>query len=460
MKAEWSEQGEGAMAFGSRPESVISSVMVAAIFGMVFYANFRDAGRPEERFTIKPLLGSPGGQKTTREGLAARVAEMESRLAERPEDSGAAILLADALMRQARVLGNGGLVIRAEEALRAALEEDPGDYDARRMLATVLLSQHRFREAIVAATVARDMRPADAWNYGVIGDGHLELGEYDQAFNAFQQMMDLRPSAAAYARAAYAAELQGQLDRALETMEMAADATTPHDPESQAWHEAQLGDLNYQMGRLDEARRHFDRANALFPDHPFAVIGIATVTAARGDYRTARRMYQAQLERTPTMELAAAVGDLAATLGEPDDAERYYRLAEDIARETVMRDGSVAGFLAERDRRIDEALKLAQEAAAWRQDIFTEDALAWVSFKAGRLAEADAASRRALRTGTRDRRILYHAAAIRTARGDLDGAQALVERSLAGNRNFDPLVAPAATDLYERLTSGQTLARR
>jgi hypothetical protein len=53
--------------------------------------------------------------------------------------------------------------------------------------------------------------------------------------------------------------------------------------------------------------------------------------------------------------------------------------------------------------------------AATRRDIFTEDALAWAYFKTGRLDDALRASRRALRTGTRDERILAHAAEIRAA---------------------------------------------
>jgi hypothetical protein len=53
--------------------------------------------------------------------------------------------------------------------------------------------------------------------------------------------------------------------------------------------------------------------------------------------------------------------------------------------------------------------------AAARHDIFTEDALAWAYFKTGRLDEAVSASKRALRTGTRDERILTHAAEIRAA---------------------------------------------
>jgi len=55
--------------------------------------------------------------------------------------------------------------------------------------------------------------------------------------------------------------------------------------------------------------------------------------------------------------------------------------------------------------------------AATRHDIFTEDALAWAYYKTNRLDRAAAALERALRTGTRDERILTHAAAIRAASG-------------------------------------------
>jgi hypothetical protein len=43
------------------------------------------------------------------------------------------------------------------------------------------MSQHRFRDAIDVGMRAMRAHPKDAWNYGVIGDAHLELGEYDQA---------------------------------------------------------------------------------------------------------------------------------------------------------------------------------------------------------------------------------------------------------------------------------------
>jgi hypothetical protein len=50
-----------------------------------------------------------------------------------------------------------------------------------------------------------------------------------------------------------------------------------------------------------------------------------------------------------------------------------------------------------------------------RRDIFTEDALAWAYFKAGRIEDAQKALALALRTGTCDRDIRAHAALIGAA---------------------------------------------
>ena len=75
----------------------------------------------------------------------------------------------------------------------------------------------------------------------------------------------------------------------------------------------------------------------------------------------------------------------------------------------------LARFLADRGRSPEEAVRIAESAAAVRHDIFTEDALAWALFKAGRVSEARAASARARRTGSRDARIVAHAREIDSA---------------------------------------------
>src|SRR5258706_2649923 len=201
------------------------------------------------------------GASTGRADLARRIVELRAAVTGRPEDAGAAVMLADALVRQTRISGNSGLAIEAETALRRVLTDDPANYDANRQLGSLLLSQHRFRDAVAAGEKNRLARPEDAINYGIIGDGHLELGEYDQAFAAFDKMMTLRPSAASYARVAYARELQGDLSGAVQSMTLAADATSPGDPEALAWHHAQLADLYQRLGKTHEAEVEYVAAS-------------------------------------------------------------------------------------------------------------------------------------------------------------------------------------------------------
>ena len=401
----------------TRLEWIVAAALIGVVAAVVPRLN--GGGTPDamEPASIAPPVGMPGAPPTSPDGLRQRIGEMENRLRDRPLDAGAAVLLADALLRQSRVTGDGRLPARAGSLLTSALKDTPGHYDALRLLGATYLSQHRFRDALETGRRARDLRPDDAWNYGVIGDASLELGEYGDAFAAFDKMVALRPGAAAYARVAYARELQGNLTGALQAMEMARQATTAHDPEAQSWYGAQAGDLLLRMEQLPEAEREYRRAAFVFANHPFAMIGQGKVTAARGDREGALAIFLDQFARTPTLDLAARIGDLYAEGGKAAEAERYYQLAEEIAGPAIAQtEAALALFLAEHDRKLPEAVKIAEAVAAVRHDIFTDDALAWAYYKTGRLDDAFSASQRALRTGTRDERVLAHAAAIRAAR--------------------------------------------
>ena len=400
---------------GFNPSVFVPLAIIAAVAAMVAYANWRDGKRSRQPYTAARLAGSTGSVRTSREDLDRRVKDMEARLASHPDDNGAALLLADALLRQTRVTGNPGLARRAEQVLTHVLIDDPASYDANRILGALYLSQHRFRDAIRVAEKNRAARPADPVNYGVIGDGHLELGEYDEAFAAFDHMMTLRPGAASYARVAYARELQGNLTGAVAAMILAADATSPTDPEALAWTRSQLGDLYVQLGKLHEAKAAYAAASQAFPGHPFAVMGYAKAIAAEGDVNGALELLRGLSEKSPTPDLAARTGELLERLGRHAAAERQYALAEAGWRGDAPEPKNLARFLAEHNRKIPEAIAIAESAAAERRDIFTEDALAWAYFKAGRIADAKRAIAMALRTGTRDAAIRAHAAAIEDA---------------------------------------------
>ena len=392
----------------------IACVSAAVVLGAVLAAVC--SGKPAARVEPAPLTRATAEATTSREDLDRAMTAAQQKLAANPADGRAALAFAQAALRRARVESNGGYTLRAEQVLKTVLDREPGDYDALKMLGAIYMSQHRFREAIEIADRAIKTKPKDAWNYGVLGDAHIELGEYPQAFDAFDTMARLRPDAAAYARVSYARELQGNLQGAIASMTMAAEATGAQDPESLAWHYAQIGNLLLKTGDVDAAEREYARADHAFPGHPFARAGQAKVAAARGQYDDALIIYRALMKASPTSETAIAAGDILMQKGDADGANAMYARAEAIERDAWLTEArlttNVARMLAERGVRTDEAVQLAEEAARNRKDIFTMDALAWSYYRAGRFQDAEKASLQARRTGSVDKRIVAHAAAI------------------------------------------------
>ena len=389
----------------------IAVAVAIAMAGSVFIWTGRGESVPE----LPGADARAAAVLTTRAALDQTIDRMRQRVAADPGDGEAAVLLADALTRAARVQSDAALPLEAERALKAALQHG-GEYAAHRMLAAVYLSQHRFADALAVAQKAQAERPQDGWNYATAGDALLELGRYDEAFDMFEQAVIHRPDAGVYARVAYAKELQGDLAGALRIMKMAAEATAPHDVEAAAWVRTQLGLLHLQRGELNDARREFAHAQHLFPGHPYPLAGRVRLSVARGDYRTALQLLD-ELPATP--ESLAMRGDLFAALGDVPRAEAMYGESERLERagweSEEPQPGALARFLAARDRNVPEAVRLAERAAAEREDVHTMDALAWAYFKAGRTADASKAIRRALRTGTVDPHIRCHAAMIAEA---------------------------------------------
>ena len=158
--------------------------VIVVTAGMVAWSWWKDAG--EKAAPVAATLAPV--PSTTRPELAAAVAALESRIQQRPNDGDAVVQLANLLIRVQRVDSDAAAAIKAEQRLRDFLARTPNHYEAQRALGPVLLSQHRFRDAMREANRAIAMDPRDAFNYGVTGDAHLELGEYEEAFAAFDRM--------------------------------------------------------------------------------------------------------------------------------------------------------------------------------------------------------------------------------------------------------------------------------
>lgn len=356
-------------------------------------------------------------------------------------------LLAAAYMQKARETSDFGFYARAEAALKRSFEVAPNNQEALRLQAYLLLAFHRFGEALEVSRRAVQLNPRDYEAYGALTDSLVELGYYEEARKTVQMMLDLRPYTASYARASYLRSLYGDTEGAIEAMQLAADSANPGDPESIAWCRVHLGDELMNAGRLKEAEHQYDWALFSFPDYPLALSAKARARLANGDTEAAVDFYKRAQERVPLPDTAIALGDLYTKLGRTEEAKRQYELVEFIERTSAAADTysrQLAIFYADHETKLDEALSIAQRERAARSDIYTCDALAWCLYKKGQFAEAKKAIDEALRLGTRDARINFHAGMIYRALGERRDATKHLQLALEINPSFDVLQADVA----------------
>ena len=201
------------------------------------------------------------------------------------------------------------------------------------MLAAVLLSQHRFGDAIAEANKAMAADPRDAWNYGAAGDGYLELGDYPRAFEAFDRMGQLQPGPAglrahrlrardqrrprrrarvhAARRRGHLAERSGITGLALRADRRSAVAARPR----------AAGAHRIRARRRDVPRAsHGDRRPGAHQDDRRRSQGRAPDAAVAAGEDARRPIWR------------CAVGDLSSAIGDATTADQYYQMAEQIER--------------------------------------------------------------------------------------------------------------------------------
>lgn len=377
----------------------------------------------------------------------------QKAIEKRPDLPGGYNALAVAYIHSARETGDFSLNSKAEAAVDRALELEPENTTAQKLKTSLMLTFHRFAEALDAATkLQAKSAQSDAFIYGALTDANVELGNYNEAIDAVQKMVDVRPNMESYARVSYVRSLHGDPKGAIEAMQTAAKVADPMDKEPQAWCLVHLGDEYFKIGNFAEAERQYDAALQTFPNYHFALAGKGRARAAQNDFEAAAKFLSDANARVPNTEDVIQLGDVYTKLGKPDEAEKQYELAQFIEEKFGNIDQRRLALLwADHDTKLDEALTIATREHENRKDIFSADIYAWCLYKKGQFQEAEKVINEAMRLKTKDARIFYHAGMIEKGLGNKKAAADFLRKALETNAAFDVLQADNAKKALEEL---------
>jgi tetratricopeptide (TPR) repeat protein len=378
---------------------------------------------------------------------------LEDKAKSDPQDFIARNQLAGRYLARLRETGNLDYLRLAAQAARESLAAIPAEQNVGGLaaLAQVEFASHEFAAARDHARQLRDYDPKKLYPLTLLGDALLELGDYDGAAEAFREM-ERRASDSdsgtlnVETRLARLALLRGDTGEAKRRFATALEAALALDPaprETVAWCYWQLGEVAFMTGDYDEAERRARDSLTTFPGYYRALGALGRALAAKGDTAGAIEQYERVTRTLPDPVFVAALGDLYAVAGRDKEAAAQYQLVTQIGRLSELNGAlynrQLALFWADHDLEPEAAYAAAAREYEVRKDVYGADAVAWTALKAGKIDEAKAAVKEALRLGTEDARLFYHAGLIAKAAGDAAGARTYLERALALSPQFDPL---------------------
>lgn len=357
-----------------------------------------------------------------------------------PKDMLSETSLAATYLQKLRESGEAAYLDRAAAIVDTMLRQDGGSVTTLRLQNEIDLQRHNFR---LVAERARDLirfSPSDPGVWANLGDASMELGDYDEAQTAYLRMFALRPNLASYNRLAYFRFVTGDAPAAVALMSSAVEAADPQ-PENVAWCSAELGDMYFKLGRVEEAERAYHQAADIFPGLHRAHAGLARIEASKGKLDSAIRYYLRAQAIVPLVEYAAALDDLYSASGQLAKAHEQRALIDVIQQLGQVRNEStnrnLALVLADHDRNLPEVLHLLEAELPVRGDVYTWDAYSWALFKTHRVSEARAASLKALKFQTPEPVFYFHARAIARAAGNDELAHQYAARLNSLNPHFD-----------------------
>jgi tetratricopeptide (TPR) repeat protein len=190
--------------------------------------------------------------------------------------------LAVAFIARARETGDPGCYDQAEAALHPALSKDPHNMEALKAEAMILLGRREFEKAIDLTRKLKSENPDDVLIHGFLADALIETGNYQEAVEETQWMLNLRSgNVPGLLRAARLRWIYGDREGSLDLYTKAYQQISPTQTEDQAWTLTQMADIQIATGHLDTADQLLQSALKRFPGYYLSLESSARLETAR-----------------------------------------------------------------------------------------------------------------------------------------------------------------------------------
>lgn len=368
-----------------------------------------------------------------------------------PKDLKSQISLANLFIMEARTTGNYTYYDKAAmKNIDNVLKIDAQNFEALTLKSLLYLSQHHFADGLAMATKAQNINPYNAFVYGILVDGNVEMGNYDSAVANAEKMMSIRPDLRSYARASYLREIYGDYPGAIEAMKLAVDAGVAGE-ESTEWCRVQLGHLYENSGDNKNAEMNYTIALDNRKNYAYALAGLARIALSNKNYDKAINYYKQADSLVNDFSFKEELVDVYQLTGQKDKAAAISKTVIDEMNKNASSAASDEniGHYADRElayaylkiNEVDKALDHALAEYNRRpKNIDANETLAWVYYQKGAYAKAIPYMKVALKTNSKNPVLLCRAGLIYEKTGDKVKAKEYLEQAFKNNATLPELL--------------------
>jgi tetratricopeptide (TPR) repeat protein len=317
-------------------------------------------------------------------------------------------------------------------------------------------------EAALQKSLQINQTPDDVLVYGLIADADLALGNYQEAEEAAQWMLDIRAgNVPGLLRGARLRQLFGDAEGAMDFYSQAYQQTPPTQTEDLAWILTRMADIQLSAGNLAGAEKLVHSALAKFPHYYLAMECQARVQMAQHKASEAVKVLRERNQNFPTAASWYALAKALEGSGQTAEADEAYAEFERIARVQIdsFENANLAliHYYLNHGRDSAEALRIARIESARRHDVDTLDAYAWALYGAGQFRDAQLEIARVFAVGLREAAFYYHAGAIAAQLNDQTSAANYFAESLKTNPSAE--CAEATREALGKLQTTAAISR-